>query len=46
MRGYGTLGLSQEYYACLTELPCMDFEMHAGCDAQQTKVTETCGTGL
>ncbi|MDC0718140.1 hypothetical protein [Nannocystis bainbridge] len=32
-----------EWYACLTELPCLEFQMRAGCDAQQDQIALACG---
>lgn len=33
----------EEYYACLTELPCPEFEMGSGCDVQEAGLAMACG---
>lgn len=33
----------EEYYACLTGLPCPKFEMGSGCDAQEAELAAACG---
>ncbi|MCY0988786.1 hypothetical protein OV203_16745 [Nannocystis sp. ILAH1] len=33
----------EEYFACLTALPCPEFEMGSGCDVQEAKIVTDCG---
>ncbi|WAS94488.1 hypothetical protein [Nannocystis punicea] len=35
----------EEWFACLVDLPCVEFEMQAGCEAQRDEVTGACGGG-
>ncbi|MCY1061227.1 hypothetical protein [Nannocystis sp. SCPEA4] len=35
----------EEWYACLADLPCPEFQMRTGCDAEQEKVDEACAGG-
>jgi hypothetical protein len=35
----------EEWYACLVDLPCVEFEMQTGCDAQQEAIDPACGAG-
>lgn len=36
---------AEEYFACLADLPCPDFEMGSGCDTQEAKLVTACGGG-
>ncbi|MBZ5708061.1 hypothetical protein [Nannocystis pusilla] len=33
----------EEWYVCLVDLPCPQFQMRAGCEAEQEKIAEACG---
>jgi hypothetical protein len=35
----------EEWFACLVDLPCLEFEMQAGCEAQRDAITNACGGG-
>lgn len=35
----------EEWYACLANLPCPEFQMQSGCDAEQQKIDEACAGG-
>ncbi|MCY0988785.1 hypothetical protein OV203_16740 [Nannocystis sp. ILAH1] len=35
----------EEYFACLADLPCPEFEMGSGCDVQEAELVTACGGG-